>query len=109
MTLKTALLSLQALLSSPQPDDPQASWRSLHGGCGTGMPVACGVGRGAADEVQGRRRCTPTDACTPLLLLGPGAGGLMGVAAQARPPCILCWVPRSPAFCIRTRWWRGSF
>lgn len=25
LTLKTALLSLQALLSSPQPDDPQAS------------------------------------------------------------------------------------
>lgn len=31
MTLKTALLSLQSLLSSPQPDDPQV--QPWHGAC----------------------------------------------------------------------------
>uniref|UniRef100_A0A1I8FYD5 E2 ubiquitin-conjugating enzyme n=1 Tax=Macrostomum lignano TaxID=282301 RepID=A0A1I8FYD5_9PLAT len=39
MTLRTVLLSLQALLASPEPDDPQTRW--LPSSTGSSMPCSC--------------------------------------------------------------------
>ena len=88
LTLKTALLSLQALLSSPEPDDPQVS-----GSCVAPYVHGCGPASALLPDMCGCRLCIEL-----LLFLGLAAVnaslsiwklGCNRVCQGAPLPCIL--------------------
>lgn len=55
LTLKTALLSLQALLSSPQPDDPQArNWACWHNGMEQRQCTCCCWANEGAQQIAAK-------------------------------------------------------